>query len=476
MFWSLSRKLVHPGKGHARWAGKFSPHNKRLKKREVFKLLWGAWSHTSRGKRCAVVPGDLSSSVDHFERSAKMYRADPGLLVCSLRGKEAQWKDAFLARWARQQPKSLQATFTALQDVVASMSRPSCHAVSCIWQKHVNKNVTHHAGWLPLVQRCLPLFRQVPSKRSGVLVLGVERNFYKPLPFSPAFVKAYTSFRKIGEILGSIQPFRSCKEWCETMDRAASDATDQGLGRLTKLEYLWPWMLRSQMYCVLQSAGICRLTSKGLTIDMLSRMCPDMRKHVEDLAEHRGSAKELFRTVSYDGPPELFSMYCCIFLCGSHDQLDTKSKKNSKVEAHQVPREVCREVGPSSSPSDVVRRLGVSSGVVVKIASRVHPDAASAHQMHNVLQNRPHVGVTFPWFGQRLPKREGVASLLSVRLFYVERSHPGERISLHNLLVVFHVLRVGRLPQANQGYNGDSWNPRLSVDFFLAHRPARCVL
>ena len=61
-------------------------------------------------------------------------------------------------------------------------------------------------------------------------------------------------------------------------------------------------------------------------------MRSDMRKHVEDLAEHRGSATELFRTVSYDGPPELFSMYCCIFLCGSNDQLDINSKRSSKVE------------------------------------------------------------------------------------------------------------------------------------------------
>ena len=43
-------------------------------------------------------------------------------------------------------------------------------------------------------------------------------------------------------------------------------------------------------------------------------MAPDQQKNLKALSEHMVDAKDLFAEVGYDGPPELFSMYCCIFL------------------------------------------------------------------------------------------------------------------------------------------------------------------
>ena len=91
-------------------AGNYSVQDTRCKKRKLFEQLWHIYSRDSRGRRCTVVPGDLEASVVHHRRSAKMYDADPGLLVCSLRGKELAWKDAMVASWAAIRPKTIQDT------------------------------------------------------------------------------------------------------------------------------------------------------------------------------------------------------------------------------------------------------------------------------------------------------------------------------------------------------------------------------
>ena len=43
------------------------------------------------------------------------------------------------------------------------------------------------------------------------------------------------------------------------------------------------------------------------------------------MAEHLTKAQDLFKAVGYDGPPELFSMYCCTFLSGGQREQDADS-------------------------------------------------------------------------------------------------------------------------------------------------------
>jgi hypothetical protein len=75
-----------------------------------------------------------------------MFAADPGLLVCSLRGKEMAWKDAMLRNWKKRQPRNIRGVFSMLQDSLRDMASAKARATTAVWQAHINRNVTHHAG------------------------------------------------------------------------------------------------------------------------------------------------------------------------------------------------------------------------------------------------------------------------------------------------------------------------------------------
>ena len=310
--------------------GNFSAHNTRGRKRKLFEELWYIYSHTSTGSRCSVVPGDLSASIVHHSKSKQMYAADPGLLVCSLRGKELAWKDALLRCWQTEKPCDMKGVFQVLQQAIACMASPSNKTKSDLWQRHVNRNVTHHAGWLPMAQTMLPLLRKVERKGSGVLVLGTGNLFYRPLPFSSKFVHAYTQFRKVGLVLRTLPVVKSGTEWAEALSSASTSAEAIGLKRTVNQAYSWPWLVRTQLIAMLRSSGVQRLTVGKLTSDQLATMNPDMHEHVEDLAEHSLMAADVLKSAKYDGSPELFSMYCCLFL-SSPDKFDPEAVRASRT-------------------------------------------------------------------------------------------------------------------------------------------------
>ena len=131
--------------------------------------LFSQWQ-SAAVHRCS---GGFVCCLTHYTRSAKTFAADLGLLVCSLRGKEAAWKDAMLRNWKKHQPRNIRGVFSMLQDSLRDMASAKARATTAVWQAHINRNVTHHAGWLPLVQNALPLLAKVDVFRSGVLVLGI---------------------------------------------------------------------------------------------------------------------------------------------------------------------------------------------------------------------------------------------------------------------------------------------------------------
>ena len=298
-------------------AGNYLVQDSRSKKRKLFEQLWQVYSRDSRGRRCTVVPGDLEASVVHHRRSAKMYDADPGLLVCSLRGKELAWKDAVVASWEASRPKTVEDTFEVLQSAVKTMGSRMARETSAVWQTHVNKNVYHHSGWLPMLQINLPMLQKMTGKArtgSGVLTLGTMGQQYKLLPFSKKFCVAFDRFRRTGVIIKDLRAPRSCQEWSCIVTKARQDAIKQGLRTVIQMDYSWQWLLRTQLFCIVRSAGVKRMACKDVTMKVLGSMAPDQQKHLKALSEHMVDAKDLFAEVGYDGPPELFSMYCCIFL------------------------------------------------------------------------------------------------------------------------------------------------------------------
>lgn len=328
--------------------GNFSAHNSRGKKRKLFEELWYIYSHTSTRCRCSVVPGDLSASLVHHKKSKHMYAADPGLLVCSLRGKELAWKDALLKCWQTVKPHDMKGVFDVLQQALACMASPANKARSELWQKHVNRNVTHHSGWLPMAQNLLPLLKKVNRASSGVLKFG-SGGLYKPVKFSAKFVDAYTKFRKVGLVLWTLPVVKSGTEWAEALSSATTSAAAIGLHSTIRQEYSWPWLVRTQLFALLRSSGVRKLTIAKLTSDQLATMNPDMHQHVDDLAEHSLMAADVLKSAKYDGPPELFSMYCCLFL-SSPDKFDPEDVRANRAALIRAREEFTEEHGIPPHP------------------------------------------------------------------------------------------------------------------------------
>lgn len=105
------------------------------------------------------------------------------------------------------------------------------------------------------------------------------------------------------------------------MERASKLASDLGAVNWVKNEYLWPWMLRVHFFSQTRSSGRGSMElDPGLTPTHLKEMCPDQNSWASELSPHTMRASDLFENAGYDGPPELFTMYACLFMsCEGYD-------------------------------------------------------------------------------------------------------------------------------------------------------------
>jgi hypothetical protein len=59
--------------------------------------------------------------------------------------------------------------------------------------------------------------------------------------------------------------------------------------------------------------GIEKLKLLNCSVDDLAKGCPDQSHHIVRFGIGHATAYGMLNDMSYDGPPELFSMYCCLF-------------------------------------------------------------------------------------------------------------------------------------------------------------------
>ena len=95
-----------------------------------------------------MLPGDAAAAVEHTTLSAAMYKSHPALLVACLRGKDRPWKQALLAAWRAQRSCKVDAG-DVLRDAATRMSNRNM----AVWTLNVGRNVSHHSGWLAMLQQ-----------------------------------------------------------------------------------------------------------------------------------------------------------------------------------------------------------------------------------------------------------------------------------------------------------------------------------
>ena len=306
--------------------GNFKEEKDLAKVRLLFKALWFVHSWSSDRKRLPSTPADIEASLELRPGSLPMYKRCPALFTMCLRGKYKPWKKALREKWALHANEFEQAgdsstgqakvVHAVLVATVKTMAHPALQKSLGHWSREVGRGVSHHAGWQPCAQ-VLGVIKKCKGRGgSGVLVLGKMKQRFCLKRYTHAFQRQYKVAAAVGEVLLNAPAPAACSEWLAIVKSTTALAKTRGLHIFVKRPYLWPWLLRSALVLKARAAGTQRmLLDTGFTPVDLGRMAPDLKHWVIALSQGMATAQELFDSVDYDGPPELFSMFTCLFLC-----------------------------------------------------------------------------------------------------------------------------------------------------------------
>jgi hypothetical protein len=286
-----------------------------------FQDLWRIYRASA--KDAPSLPGDLEDLLQRAT-SFRLLRQFPGLIVPLLLAKFQLHRDILM-----QVANHHEQNFTGdLQDTGAqakwllkvlqvTMAKLSKTKLPAPWVANVGRNNCHHSGLIQLVRGSLGM-----------------------LSASETLDKKIRSLVLFGECLLRTERTTTLAQWtAEALSLKESIAKLKVAGFKNKGCYRALWVIRLWLiWCMrLAKCPRLRLDSK-CTVKTFRLGFPDQRQWALRFA--RGvctlsSAKiiVLFQTVGYDGPPELFSMFTCLF---GDTQLNTLlSSKSPTWLSHQ---------------------------------------------------------------------------------------------------------------------------------------------
>ena len=195
---------------------------------------------TAKGTFKTWRPADMQDLIQVRKKEPLFCIAPGPLYMIVVNGKEKFWR-ATIVRLARQLPANTKANLSALssrigagdhargvrtkvaQDVYRLLA-DACRAMTkrpakeqAYFVRHVNRNVTHHAGWLPVMQRMGILAKTTMEDKSR-LVFGDPRQAYNILPFSQQLVTAFTKMSGMQQALLAMRPPRTPDDWLEAWE------------------------------------------------------------------------------------------------------------------------------------------------------------------------------------------------------------------------------------------------------------------
>ena len=98
--------------------------------------------------------------------------------------------------------------------------------------------------------------------------------------------------------------------------------------------YFEAWLIRSLMIPWMRAVNIKRLkVTNGMTTQQFRSMFPDQGEWISIVTARCGIVLAM-KTVGYDGPPELFTMWACMFQdrsCHGHTLSSALSRKASRL-------------------------------------------------------------------------------------------------------------------------------------------------
>lgn len=278
-------------------------------------------------------PADMKDLIELRKTNALFCIAPGPLYILAIVGKERAWRAALL-RLAQGLPPSTRANLCALSgkigaDAGAQRVRTAvaqdlhrllvaaCHAMTArsdeekaYWVRHVNRNVSHHAGWLPLMQR-MGILSKTTRQDKNRLVFGDPNKYYKILPFSKKLVRDLVALSAMQQVLLATSPPRTLDEWVEgfRIFKKAAPKRDKSES------YSFLWTFRAAMIAERAAAGYKKLGySDKNTTDDISDAFPDQKEWVTYFSPRAVQLGEFLRQLGYKDSIEYLTCDLCILM------------------------------------------------------------------------------------------------------------------------------------------------------------------
>ena len=122
------------------------------------------------------------------------------------------------------------------------------------WSTHVNRNVNHHSGWLPLMQRA-KILAKTSKAGSGVLTFG-SKEVYKLASFDAArHVPVLGHMSMMQQNIAGYKTPKTLDEWNAGMESFRRVAKN----KVTATGYSHRWLYRSAMMAEMHVTGVKNL-------------------------------------------------------------------------------------------------------------------------------------------------------------------------------------------------------------------------
>ena len=182
-----------------------------------------------------------------------------------------------------------------------------------VWTSNCGRNVSQHMGPHNVAKR-LRLLDPVPANatcKGGVYLLASGRP-YKKRKLDAMALQAVAHHAELGKAMAKMKAPRTLKDWHDQYHYLA-EACSHVPGISHEAKYHAPWFIRTWLKMLMERDGVSELSIGSATPQDFDKLWPDAGGHARRLLGGYDTVYQAFAHLQYDGPPELFTMYCCLF-------------------------------------------------------------------------------------------------------------------------------------------------------------------
>ena len=287
-----------------------------------FQQLWSIYRGDNPKE--PKVPGDLA---DLFQRASKegptLLSTGGGLILPFVLAKYGPHRDVMEATWAdlaRRSPKAdpVQLTYNVLAATLRKLHRQTLRKA---WMENVGRNTTHHGGLIPFAVRSLGILRPATDD-NGAIQLGLGGRSFHLEKLSALMKLRISTMVSFGQAMLETSAPSSAQDWAQEVSRLQQAA--MGPPRVCGLQgpqsYRTLWVIRCWLLWRMRQAGTTHLRlPQDFSVRDFSGCFPDQKSWALRLANRRVSAPlaDVLSKLQYTGPPELFTMFCCLWGCNN---------------------------------------------------------------------------------------------------------------------------------------------------------------